>query len=228
VNPPCGYEIEIRRAQPKDKPYKLADGARLHLLDTPNGSRLGWFRYRHAGREGMARFGAYPTVTLKEARKRAEAAREELEKDVTPAARRRAERTARDSIFSTLAEEWLSVRQPKLAERALTKTRWMLNTIVIPKIGARPGFSPQCAGSASACQISQSSTRTIMVARGLVHGYLRPVFGLFAADLRILHTSSCARASTGAQLEPPIWYAAMQHTIVEHCHRGYVFMIVGM
>jgi integrase len=131
-------ETRIRAARTKDKPYKLTDGRGLHLLVTPAGSRLWRFRYRHEGREGMAGVGAYPRVSLKEARERVEAARKALEKGVTPAAQRRAERTARDSTFATIAQEWLSLRHQKLTERTLTKTRWMLNTFVFPKIGTRP------------------------------------------------------------------------------------------
>ena len=43
----------ITKARPEQKPYKLSDGAGLHLLVEPNGSKLWRFRYRFAGRENM-------------------------------------------------------------------------------------------------------------------------------------------------------------------------------
>jgi integrase len=53
-------------------------------------------------------------------------------------AQRRAERAARDSTFATIAQEWLTLREHKLAKRTVAKTRWMLETFAFPKIGARP------------------------------------------------------------------------------------------
>ena len=44
----------INKAKPKDKPYKLSDGAGLHLLVETSGSKLGRFRYRFDGRENIA------------------------------------------------------------------------------------------------------------------------------------------------------------------------------
>ena len=39
-------QFAIKNAQPREKPYKLRDGNGLHLLVSPNGSKLWRLRYR--------------------------------------------------------------------------------------------------------------------------------------------------------------------------------------
>ncbi len=55
---------EIENAKPRDKKYKLADGAGLCLLVLPSGGKLWLWRYRFAGTEKNMTFGEYPFVTL--------------------------------------------------------------------------------------------------------------------------------------------------------------------
>jgi Arm DNA-binding domain len=68
-------EAAVRAAKPTHKPYKLSDEKGLYLLVKPNGSRLWRYKYRHGGTEKLLALGAYPTVPLREARERREAAR---------------------------------------------------------------------------------------------------------------------------------------------------------
>ena len=63
-------DVQIRAAQARDKPYKLADGGGLYLIATPSGGRWWRFRYRIAGREKLISVGVYPAVGLREARAR--------------------------------------------------------------------------------------------------------------------------------------------------------------
>ena len=57
-------QLMIIKAAPKPKPYKLADGAGLHLLVTPKGSKLWRYRYHFGGRENMLTFGPFPVTSL--------------------------------------------------------------------------------------------------------------------------------------------------------------------
>ena len=74
----------VRNAKPRPKPYKLAAGDALHLLVTPNGSRLWRFKYRFAGKDKGLAFGKYPAVSLKLARERRDQAREQLARGNDP------------------------------------------------------------------------------------------------------------------------------------------------
>ncbi|MGZ5835713.1 MAG: Arm DNA-binding domain-containing protein, partial [Xanthobacteraceae bacterium] len=82
-------QFAIVKAAAKDKPVKLTDGGGLHLLVQPNGSKLWRFRYRVAGRENMLAFGAYPTISLAEARSKREEARKLITNGTDPAAKRK-------------------------------------------------------------------------------------------------------------------------------------------
>ena len=67
-------DAEARYATKRATDYKLADGEGLHLLVRPNGSKLWRLKYRFEGKEKLLSFGAYPDVSLGDARlKRAEA-----------------------------------------------------------------------------------------------------------------------------------------------------------
>jgi integrase len=61
-------DAKIRNAKAKDKPYKLADGAGMYLLVTPNGAKLWRLKYRVGDgkhrREKVLAFGAYPEIPL--------------------------------------------------------------------------------------------------------------------------------------------------------------------
>lgn len=63
-------ELEVRYATKRAKDYKLTDGEGLYLLVRPNGSKLWRMKYRYGGKEKLLSFGAYPAVSLAEARLR--------------------------------------------------------------------------------------------------------------------------------------------------------------
>ena len=63
-------ELEVRYATTRAKDYKLTDGEGLYLLVRPNGSKLWRMKYRYGGKEKLLSFGAYPAVSLAEARLR--------------------------------------------------------------------------------------------------------------------------------------------------------------
>jgi len=47
-------EMQIRKAKPAEKPYRLADGKGLYLEVMPNGSRYWRMKYRFDGKEKRA------------------------------------------------------------------------------------------------------------------------------------------------------------------------------
>src|SRR3546814_7084508 len=60
-------DTAIRKAKPKDKPYKVSDSGGLYLLVNPTGSKLWRVKYRLHGVERKLALGAYPAITLAEA-----------------------------------------------------------------------------------------------------------------------------------------------------------------
>ena len=61
-------DTAIKKAKPGDKPVKLSDGKGLYLLVNPVGSKLWRWKYRFLGKEKVMSLGAYPDVSLAQAR----------------------------------------------------------------------------------------------------------------------------------------------------------------
>ncbi|MBB1061864.1 tyrosine-type recombinase/integrase [Marilutibacter spongiae] len=124
------------------KSGKLFDGGGLFLLSTDSGSRLWRMKYRHAGREKLLSFGAWPEVSLAEARKRRDEARTVIRDGGDPAAikkaRKRAERVAAANSFEAIAREWLAGQKRGMATATYAKALACFENDLFPWLGARP------------------------------------------------------------------------------------------
>lgn len=88
-------EDTVRNAIPKDKQFALFDGGGLFLLVRPSGGKLWRLKYRFEGKDQNLALGAYPAITLEEARIKRDAAKELLLQGFDPAEVRKQEK-ARD------------------------------------------------------------------------------------------------------------------------------------
>lgn len=135
-------DSKIRSAPPQGKAYKLYDSEGLYLLVNTNDSRWWRFKYRVGGKERGLAFGVYPEVSLVEARKRRDAARAQLAKGIDPSEHRRADKAAVKAqaldTFQVIAEEWITKKIPEWSASTLSKTRWLVNTYLYPKLGMCP------------------------------------------------------------------------------------------
>ncbi len=134
-------DLEVRRAAPRDKPYKLFDTGGLFLLVTAGGSRLWRMRYKLAGREKKLAFGCYPEVPLARAREARDAARAELRAGRDPAVLRAAIRAAtvdQDRTFEAVAREWHARKAPGWVGRHAADVIESLERHAFPTIGRLP------------------------------------------------------------------------------------------
>ncbi|NOW45698.1 integrase [Novosphingobium sp. SG751A] len=108
-------DIAIRNAKAGDKAIKLADGGGMFLLVTPAGGKLWRLKYRVDGREKLLSIGTYPEISLSEARKRRDQARELLAQGQDPSReKRRAKVRAKaeaENTFKALAGEFCTKRK---------------------------------------------------------------------------------------------------------------------
>jgi integrase len=128
-------DTRLRGAKPRTAAYKLRDGGGLHLLVTPQGSRLWRLRYGHGATESMVSLGPYPEVTLARAREKAVALRGGLLDGVTPAAAKRDDRKAQANTFEAVAREWFGKQRYAPATR--DKIEWLMG-LIFPHVGNRP------------------------------------------------------------------------------------------
>lgn len=139
-------DTAIRRAKPREKPYKLSDGGCLSLLVNPNGSKWWRFRYRANGHEKMLSFGVYPDVPLKLARERRDEARRLIAHRSDPGIERKNAKAEQGDTFEEVSREWFDLQSnpPPGSDRAalapitVRKTKWMLESFLLPDLGPKP------------------------------------------------------------------------------------------
>jgi len=135
-------DLAVRSAAPRDKEYKLADSGGLHLLVTPSGGRLWRFKYRANGKEKRLTFGAYPAVSLADARRKRDAARADIAGGIDPAEQKAIERVvtraALADTFGGLATEYIDkCEREDRAPATVSKLRWLADQLR-PELGHRP------------------------------------------------------------------------------------------
>ncbi len=69
-------DAKVRVLKPKNAPYKLSDGEGLYVLVTAGGSRLWSLAYRFNGKQKTLALGKYPAVSLLDARRARDAAKQ--------------------------------------------------------------------------------------------------------------------------------------------------------
>ena len=72
--------IQITNAQPKARPYKLTDGAGLHLVVSPGGTKAWRYQYRYAGVRCDVGIGTLPEIGIADARAQHQRYRSMLER----------------------------------------------------------------------------------------------------------------------------------------------------
>jgi integrase len=132
-------DVAVRNAKRGAQPKKLSDGGGLYVLIQPTGGKLWRLAYRFAGKQKTLALGAYPAVSLEEARSLRDAAKKLLVRSIDPSAQRKADRHAgKDSSFRAVAEEVIAkLEREGRAQVTLKKKRWLLD-FAYPTFGDRP------------------------------------------------------------------------------------------
>jgi integrase len=132
----------VKKAKQQPTAYKLYDTGGMFVLVAPTGGKLWRLKYRYAGKEKLLSLGAYPEVSLADARIKRDEARKQLHDGVDPGEARKAVKRARASSaansFEAIAREWhtkfADTWAPSHADRVLR----LLERDVLPWIGHRP------------------------------------------------------------------------------------------
>lgn len=135
-------DVQVRTLRPAEKPAKHSDGGGLHLLVQPKGAKLWRLAYRFDGKQKLLALGAYPHVTLQEARQRRDGAKTLLATGIDPSVQRKADKLARDASivanFESIALEFLAkATRERKADATLAKKRWLVG-LANAAIGRRP------------------------------------------------------------------------------------------
>ncbi|MGA1831692.1 tyrosine-type recombinase/integrase [Rhizobium wenxiniae] len=125
-------DMKCRNAKPAAKDYKLTDAGRLYLLVRATGSKLWRMNYSFGGKQKTLSIGAYPKVSLGDARQARENAKEQLAAGIDPALHGRPDPK---QAVKAVAKDWFEARKvrwdPEYAARIWTR----LEDRVFPYIG---------------------------------------------------------------------------------------------
>ena len=132
----------IETLKPKEREYKIFDGEGLFILVKPNGSKLWRYKYRFDHKEKLISLGAFPGLSLAEARLKRAELKVQISKRVDPSIiikqLKLTTNIAKDNTFINIATEWhtekAKVWSPKYSRNILT----IFNRDVFPSLGYRP------------------------------------------------------------------------------------------
>jgi integrase len=141
-------DLSIKKAKPAAKMYKMSDGKGLFLRvnpvgpRTPEGSKLWRFEFRHEGKRDSLSLGAYPAVSLASARKKCDAAREQVEAGSNPSFTRKVEkstkRTAAANSLEIVAREWHTKTINEWSPAHAANVIRRLECDIFPALGSHP------------------------------------------------------------------------------------------
>lgn len=134
-------ELQVKNAKPATKETKLFDGAGLFLLVTPSGGKLWRLKYRFGGREKLLTLGAYPQISLSDARQRREDARRLLANGIDPSEVKKAKREEQQEqkrTFEVVAREWFVKNEPGWSASHCATVKSRLERDIFPVFGNSP------------------------------------------------------------------------------------------
>ncbi len=133
-------EVKLRAIKPSGKIERFHDGQGLYLeLSAAGGKHWRW-KYSFDGKEKRLTFGAWPDVSLKDAREKRDDARKVLRSGVDPGNQTRKKILAHTQgrTFENIAREWVATRTEVWAQRHTETVVDRLVANVYPAIGAMP------------------------------------------------------------------------------------------
>ena len=133
-------DMQIKKAKPAEKDYKLSDAGGLYLLVTASGGKLWRLAYRFKNKQKTLAFGAYPVISLADARQRRDDAKKLLANNVDPGEIKKAQKAAIiavvENAFEVVAREWHGKFKHTWSESHSTTLMERLERDIFPYIGA--------------------------------------------------------------------------------------------
>ena len=135
-------DLQVKNAKLKDKEYKISDGGGLFILVTPSGGKLWNLKYRYNDKEKRLSLGAYPAVSLADARQRREDAKKLLANGVDPGEFKKSQKTARceaaANSLEIIAREWHTKYKVTWSQVHASTIIERLEKEIFPWLGSRP------------------------------------------------------------------------------------------
>lgn len=135
---------EVKQAKPKEKVYKLSDGKGLQLRVRPNGNKSWLLDYMkpYTNKRSSIGFGGYPDVSLAQARKLREKARELLAQNIDPKEDKdelkRHQQEKQANTFEQVAANWFDIKKAEIKPDTAKDLWRSLELHVFPSLAKYP------------------------------------------------------------------------------------------
>ncbi|MGE4383242.1 MAG: tyrosine-type recombinase/integrase [Arcobacter sp.] len=127
-------ELELKKAEIKEKDYNLSDGDGLYFIVRKNGSKFFRLDFRYGGKRLSMSLGVYPKTSLKEARDKTLEAKKLLGNNINPISEKKLNKISEEITLNFVIEKWLEIRKLNSSENTyLTNQRILKN--ITDKIG---------------------------------------------------------------------------------------------
>ena len=129
-------DTQIKNAKPKLKEYNLPDGDGLFLRVKANGRKNWIYNYRRPqdGNRSNLGLGAYPKVSLSEARDLRNAMRSDIAKGTTPN-KSRVDLSNRQLLFSHVFTEWFEIKKTQVSASYATDIENSIHKHLLGSLG---------------------------------------------------------------------------------------------
>lgn len=135
-------DTAAKASKPKKKQYRLTDGQGMYLLIKPSGKKYWRLDYILHGKRKTYAMGAYPSISLKEAREKREIAKKLVTDGIDPVQHRQVTKTHRSeaaaNTFEALAIEWLAKQEQTWTQGHARTVTSRLKRDILPWLGSRP------------------------------------------------------------------------------------------
>jgi len=135
---------EVKQAKPREKVYKLGDGNGLQLRVKPTGGKSWLLDYikPYTNKRTSVGLGAYPAVSLADARKKRDKAKELLAKDIDPKEHKdelaRQQKEKLSNTFEQVAANWYQVKKAEVSPDHAKDLWRSLEIHIFPALGKHP------------------------------------------------------------------------------------------
>lgn len=135
---------EVKQAKPREKVYKLSDGKGLQLRIKTNGNKSWLLDYvkPHTSKRTSMGLGGYPEVSLAEARKLRDKARELIAKDINPKEQKdkdkREQQEKHANTFFHVASNWFEIKKTEIKQDTAKDLWRSLELHIFPALSNYP------------------------------------------------------------------------------------------
>ena len=135
-------DTKIKNTKPTDKVQKISDGGGLYLHVSTAGGKLWRMAYSFDGKQKTLSFGAYPAISLKNAREKRDEAKALLAQGIDPGVQKKALKTAERAVYANsyevVAREWFAKYSATWTEGNKLKILARQENNIFPFLAGRP------------------------------------------------------------------------------------------